>query len=172
VETKKLQELKLPIVKDEKHGDYQMVICAWSPDGQHFLALGKEIHLVRLDGTLVRRLTGEARVMDGQARFSPDGRKVLYVTWNEDRSNSLFVVDMAGGEPKALVEAANFMDMNAVWSPDGKKIAYMTTLKEPDGKRGQETSLFVMDADGKNSVTLRTEKHDEHELKMVLTDWR
>jgi RNA polymerase sigma factor (sigma-70 family) len=172
VQTKKLEEVRLPLVKDEKQGDYQMVICAWAPDGQHFLALGKAVHLIKLDGTLVRKLTPEVRVMDGQARFSPDGKKVLYVTFNKDRSSSLFVVDVAGGEPKALVEAANFMDLQAVWSPDGKKIAYMATLMEANGKRGTETSLFVIDADGKNTVTLRTEKHDEHELKMVLTDWR
>ena len=40
------------------------------------------------------------------------------------------------------------------------------------GKREGETSLFVVDADGENTVRLLTEKHDPGIIALRLVDWR
>jgi Tol biopolymer transport system component len=64
------------------------------------------------------------------------------------------------------------MDMRAVWSPDGKRIAYVATQMDANGERGDETTLFIVDADGQNVTAVRSEKHDPREIRMVLTDWR
>ncbi len=172
VKTKKIEEVKLPRLKTKKFGELQMSIQDWSPDGQWFLASSDGLHVVKTDGTGARQLVEAPNLMGGSSRFSPDGKKVLYVTRNEDKSKTLNVVDSAGGKPRAIVEAKNFTDLRACWSPDGKRIAYIVTLLDDQGERGGETTLFVCDADGKNTVTVITEKHDPQELRMTLTDWR
>ncbi|MCI0640347.1 MAG: sigma-70 family RNA polymerase sigma factor [Gemmataceae bacterium] len=172
VETKKTQPLKLPMVKDEKDGAYEMTVCDWSRDGKHFLAVGNGVYLVNVEGKLVRRLSPEPSIFFGAARLSPDGKKALFVSSNKDHSNTLYVADTATGKSKAIVEAANFSGMRAVWGPDSKRIAYIVTLLDENGNRGEETNLFVVDADGQNSVALRSEKHEPKTIRLVLTDWR
>jgi RNA polymerase sigma factor (sigma-70 family) len=172
LKTKKLNEVKLPRfkVKDE---EYSMAIQAWSPDGGWFLASGDGLHLVKTDGTGAKRLTAKGtNLMSGTCRFSPDGRKVLFVVVAHKPSMKLYVADVPGGKTRAVVDVMNFTDMHASWSPDSRRIAYSVTLLDGDGERSGETSLFVTDADGNNTVTVRTEKHDPRQIRLRLTDWR
>src|SRR5262249_20171105 len=99
VKTKELEALKLPKVKGEDHQEFQMSIEDWSPDGRWFVASGYGLFLVRPDGSASRRLT-EILTSSGCTRFSPDGRKVLFVGSNKDKSETLYVVDVAGEKPK------------------------------------------------------------------------
>jgi len=85
---------------------------------------------------------------------------------------TLYVTDVATGKPRPVVEAKNFTDLHACWSPDGRRIAYSATLLDNDGNRAGETSLFVTDADGKNTVTVLTEMHQPNQVKLRLTGWR
>lgn len=172
VATKQVTQLTLPTFKDENQRDHQMMVCDWSPDGQQFLASGKGVHLLKRDGMVVRCITEDISTWDGQCRFSPDGKRALVVGFNKDHSNTLYVVELADGKAKPIVESTNFMDMRAVWSPDGKRIAYAVTLMDANGKRGDETNLFIVDADGQNIRQIRSEKHAPEEVRLVLTDWR
>jgi Tol biopolymer transport system component len=150
-----------------------MAMQAWSPDGKQFAASGNGLHLVTADGTAVRRLTPAGMsVMGGTCQFSPDGRRVLFVKVNKGQSSSLYVTDTATGKARPVVEASNLTDVQAVWSPDGRRIAFSATMLDEDGNRMGETSLFVCDADGKNTTTVRTERHEPNIVKLVLTGWR
>ncbi len=180
VKTKKVEEVKLPrfkfkdLLKD--WGEIQMGIEAWSPDGKRFLAVGDGrhgLHLVKTDGSDAKRLTAfPASSFMGHARFSPDGSKVLFVVASREKGYSLYVANVKDGTTKALVEGTNFYTLRACWSPDGKQIAYAVTPKDANGERGEETTLFIMDADGSNTRTVHTEKHGKHGIGLVLTDWR
>jgi Tol biopolymer transport system component len=173
VRSKELEEVKLPKVKTDEQGGYQMSVEDWSPDGRWFVAGGDGLFLVRPDGSASHRLT-EAQIMisGGCTRFSPDGRKILLIGSNKDRSETLYVVDVGGGKPKPVVEAKNFTDLKAYWSPDGRRIAYSVGFLDDKGKRLGESNLNVVDSDGQNSVTLVSEKHEPDTIRLILVDWR
>ncbi len=72
--------------------------------------------------------------------------KLDSVGWTVDRRKHVFVVDLAGGEPRQLTEGDGEHD-DPVWSPDGKRIVFT-------GLRGERWDvdlierLYVVDADG------------------------
>jgi Tol biopolymer transport system component len=170
--TKKVEEVKLPRYQVEGK-EYAMSLQAWSPDGAWFLAAGDGLHLVKTDGSASRRLTPpRTDLLGGSYRFAPDGRKVLFVGCNADKSQTLYVAEVPGGKVTAVVEAKNFGDLAACWSPDGRRLAYCVTPLDGNGNRLGETSLFVADADGSNTVTVLTEKHAPNQIRLSLLDWR
>jgi Tol biopolymer transport system component len=171
VRTKKTEEVKLPFVK-AKVGKSQMGVEDWSPDGKSFVVAGGGVHVVRTDGSGAKRLTAaDLLVHGGTCRFSPDGRKVLFVA-TEGKHEALYVVDLAGGKPTPVVKFLNLTGLRACWSPDGKRIAYSFTFLDAEGKPGKESNLNVADSDGKNSKTIVTTSHGADELKLLLVGWR
>jgi len=100
----------------------------------------------------------------------------VYATFHrEDKSHQLFVVSLAGGEPKELVPAGKFTDVRPSWSPDGKRIAYTCRLldpKNPPFNYGAETYLKLVDANGANASVLLTKKVQPKETSLELTAWR
>ena len=129
------------------------------------------------DGKLVRSLSApNVVVIPDSVRLSPDGKQVVYATFHrEDQSRSLFVVSLAGGEPKELVSAGKFTEVRPRWSPDGKRIAYSCRLldpKNPPFNYGTETYIKLMDPDGANARTLLTKKVQPKETSLELTAWR
>jgi RNA polymerase sigma factor (sigma-70 family) len=173
VKTKKVTAVKLPRFKADGK-EYTMAIEAWSPDGQWFLAQGDGLHLVKTDGTGAKRLTKAGLdVLSGTCSFSPDGRKVLFTVINPGRkSMSLYVADVPGGKERALVEASNFNDVHACWSPDSRRVAYCARLLDEAGDDVGETSLFVTDAAGRETTTVRTEQHKPQQIRLRLLGWR
>jgi Tol biopolymer transport system component len=172
VQTRELKEIKLPRVK-MTDGEVQMSVEDWSPDGQSFVAVGAGVHVVRTDGSKAKRLTPDKfKVQSGTCRFSPDGRKILFAATEGGNREILYVVDMGGGEPKTLVQFLNFSDLQACWSPDGRRIAYSVTFLDAMGKRGTESNLNVMDADGQNSTTIASATLGSQEMKLLLIGWR
>ncbi len=78
-------------------------------------------------------------------QVSPDGKFVAYVVSEIDRaagkSNAdLYLVPMAGGEPKRLTTASG-PDNHPRWSPDGKSIAFTST-------RGGSSQVWILPLDG------------------------
>jgi TolB protein len=142
----------------------------WSPDGRktafvrtrnssRFHGHPFELWVMNADGSGQRRLTRETWHVPGlplawsesdfltQApRWSPDGRKLLFVS-RRDGNAEVYVVDADGsGQRKLTRNPAD--DRDPAWSPDGRKIAFISTR---DGER----AIYVMNADGtrQRSVT-------------------
>jgi len=83
----------------------------------------------------------------GSPALSSDGKHVVFTVqeWSIDKNKSttnLWLVDVAGGEPRRLTTAAA-SDSAPVWSPDGTRIAFLS-------KRGDDEnlSLYVLRRDG------------------------
>ncbi len=92
-----------------------------SPDGQAivFDLLGDLYALPIAGGNATRLTSGIAH--DMQPRFSPDGKRVVFVS---DRSgdDNLWLVSAVGGEPRALTTGQDVTYLSPEWTPDGKYV--------------------------------------------------
>ena len=72
------------------------------------------------DVTGARRLTSSTGVEHGPV-WSPDGRHIAYVTWNDSTGGDIWRISPEGGEPERLTRAPAFYDKIA-YSSDGNRI--------------------------------------------------
>jgi hypothetical protein len=156
-----------------------------TPDGKTLLTKTKvwgpnlirfSTYLVPLD-TLKPKLVGKEDDGFDQARFSPDGTKVLGTRMKFTKSTDLglFVHDVAKGTaakvPMADEIAGQLLNGTAVWSPDGKRVAVLWEEQVagpgPVGGGGggaRAKRITVCDANGANAKTIREFQSDEYLL--------
>lgn len=58
-------------------------------------------------------------------RPSPDGKRLLYISYRTDAAGDVCVRDLPGGERRCLTDEKS-AELQAVWLPDGKTIAVVT----------------------------------------------
>ena len=90
---------------------------------------GSEIYVMNADGTNRTRLTDGK--YDGSPNFSPDGKQITYVGWNEpDTTPQIYVMNADGNNIKGLTYIWNTDSMgdfaynDPYLSPDGTQIVY------------------------------------------------
>ncbi len=111
-----------------------------SPDGNQivFDLLG-DLYLLPLEGGKAQRITSDL-AFDTHPRFSPDGKKLLFVS---DRSGSenIWFLDLEDeeAEPTQFTKRSNKNFQSAAWSPDGK---YIVTS---EGRRIPELRIYHVD---------------------------
>jgi len=135
----------LPAVGGEP-GEGDIITPSLSPNGK-FLAFAAKVagrfKIFVAELGAGNRPIGPARQLtsgaghDEQPAWSPDGKKLAYVS-HEDKNVGLFVVNADGsGAAKAADLSLNFRDACPAWSRDGTRIAY-----------SNEGALWVVPADG------------------------
>jgi dipeptidyl aminopeptidase/acylaminoacyl peptidase len=73
-----------------------------------------------LDGSAPpRQITGGVK-HDGAPKFSPDGRRIAFVS-DRDGAPQIFILELGGGEARAITDAPGGFG-GPMWSPDGKWI--------------------------------------------------
>jgi Tol biopolymer transport system component/imidazolonepropionase-like amidohydrolase len=98
---------------------------ALSPDGKRvaFTAFSK-LYVMDLAGGAPRKLTtnGDGEFMPS---WSPDGQRIVYVTWLGDKGGQIYSVSANGGDPQRLTNTSAFYSY-PTYSPDGTKIVFIT----------------------------------------------
>jgi Tol biopolymer transport system component/imidazolonepropionase-like amidohydrolase len=120
-----------------------------SPDGKTlvFNAVGHLWKVALPDGTPERVTKSDD--FEYQPSFSPDGRRIVYVGWNDDELGSVRSVGLNGRGDRSLTEEPGYYAAPR-FSPDGSKVVFSkgggTSLL---GYRyGLKRGIFWVDADG------------------------
>jgi Tol biopolymer transport system component len=133
----------------------------WSRDGRWFLTasgrgakFGWQLYVMKPDGQEVRRITTEGNPF--YARFSPDGRRVLYTDGARPVKSGIWVVDANGGNRRLIYPLDSTTKASACWSLDGKRIAVslvelpivLPLVNLPLARNRPPVRIVVMDLDG------------------------
>ena len=109
-----------------------------SPDGSRIVYTRQTVNqiedkwesalwIMNADGSQHRFL-----VKGSGARWSPDGKRLMYAAEGEPKGVQLFVRWVDTGGPATQITRVGEAPRNARWSPDGKSIAFSAFVPEPE----------------------------------------
>jgi tricorn protease len=101
-----------------------------SPKGERALVVARgDIFTVPIEKGPTRNLTDSSNAHDKWARWSPDGKRIAFIS---DRSgeDEVWLVDQAGGKPEQVTTGGQAMRYAPEWSTEGSHIAF----SDKDGK--------------------------------------
>lgn len=123
-----------------------------SPDQKTlvFNALG-HLWVKKLPNGKPKRLTNETD-LEFEPSFSPDGKTVAYVTWNDENYGSIHKIALTGGTPVQLTSSKGIYRTPS-FSGNGRLITYRKEPGNNDQGRSfaKNTGIYTMNADGSNS---------------------
>ena len=132
-----------------------------SPDGQTivFDLLG-DLYTMPITGGKATRFTS-GMAYDAQPRFSPDGRKIVFIS---DRSGgeNVWIMSLDLKDTTQLTKGNNNMYVSPEWTPDGQYV-----VASRSGGLGGTAKLWQYHVDGGNGLPLTTTPAVPASLKMV-----
>jgi Tol biopolymer transport system component len=147
----------------------------WSPDGQEILFVSNRDHIYGTGGfwrmkaqpgAEAHEIHYEETTWKARPDFSPDGKRLVYASYQGQQWHQLWVMPSNGGDALPL-SYGDFDNINPRWSPDGKKIAFISN-------RGGNTSLWTQDIPGgaQAEVFAKTKRYlnPTARLKITVTD--
>ena len=87
------------------------------------------IWLARVDGATPPRQFTRGPRRDAEPRWSPDGKRLAFVSKREEEAAQLYVIPLEGGEARRLTDLKEDV-RGPLWSPDGKQIVFVA--RTPD----------------------------------------
>ena len=97
----------------------------WGPGSDELIySMAGSLWRQKVDGKEAVQLT-DGPGYDYQPDWSPDGKSVVYVSYQKD-AMELWLLDLATGKTKQLT-SGGAVNVEPRWSPDGKKIVWVST---------------------------------------------
>lgn len=125
---------------------------ALSPKGERALFVARgDVFTAPIEKGPTRNLTNSSSAHDKWARWSPDGKKISFIS---DRSGEeeIYLINQDGtGEVEQLTTGGQAMRYAPEWSPDGKRLAF----SDKDGK------IYVLTIADKKLVEIADEKRGQ-----------
>jgi TolB protein len=130
---------------------------AWSPDsGEVVYSMAGSLWRQKADSGVAQQLT-DGPGYDYQPDWSPDGKSVVYVSYQKD-AMELWLLDLATGKTRQLTEGGA-VNVEPRWSPDGKRIVFVSTAYNKrfhvfagDVQAGKLTNLAQLTEETKSPV--------------------
>ncbi len=103
--------------------------AALSPKGERAVFVGRgDIFNVPIEKgvtrNLTRNLTRTSSAHDKRARWSPDGRRIAFIS-DQSGEEEIYLVDAQGaGKPEQVTSGGKAMRYTPEWSADGKRLAF------------------------------------------------
>jgi TolB protein len=98
---------------------------AWSPDSKEVAySMAGSLWREKIDSTMAVQLT-DGPGYDYQPDWSPDGKTVVYVSYQKD-AMELWLLDLTTGKTQQLTHEGA-VNVEPRWSPDGKRIVFVST---------------------------------------------
>ena len=127
-----------------------------SPDGKTiaFNALGY-VWTKKLPNGKPKRLTKDTD-LESEPSFSPDGKNIVYVTWNDENLGSIYSALVKGGNSTKLISDKGIYRTPS-YNNDGSKIVYVKQGGNGDQGRtfSKKTGVYTMNANGSNKKWLK-----------------
>lgn len=125
---------------------------AFSPDGSRIAFVSdlngaQDLYIMNADGSDIVQVTDDPGY-DLWPAWSPDGGQLAFAS-NHNGNNGnydIYVVNLDGSNRERLTDH-KAPDYAPAWSPDGNRIAF-------DSNREGVLSIYIMDADGSNLISL------------------
>ncbi len=159
-----LDSKKNKITEITHYKDRMATHSSFSPDGKSILFMeqkswGKgncEIKLYNIKTNKITNLSNHP-ARDELARWSPDGKKVLFTS---DRSGSaeIYLLNLRNKELEALTDDPQKTNQMAIWSPDGQTIAYSTFFTEK-GPQSERYLVLLEMSSGKEIDSIRIDRN-------------
>jgi Tol biopolymer transport system component len=97
----------------------------WGPDSKELIySMAGSLWRQKLDSNEAVQLTDGAGY-DYQPDWSPDGKSVVYVSYQKD-AVELWLLELASGKTQPLTDGGA-VNVEPRWSPDGKKLVWVST---------------------------------------------
>ena len=123
-----------------------------SPKGERALFVARgDIFTAPIENGPTRNLTRSSDAHDKWARWSPDGRRIAFVS-DRDGEDEIYLLPQDGsGEPEQLTDGGQAMRYAPAWSPDGDHLAF----SDKDGK------LSVLEIASRELTAVADEAHGQ-----------
>ena len=143
--------------------------AAWHPDGRKILfwissALHQkaelaDIYVMDPDGKNMINLT-QSPEREVTASWAPDGQRIAFGRWLNERDAAIFVMDADGQNQQRLTFEPG-VHLAPHWSPDGIKIAFLSIRDWAQRVSDGEHQIYTVETNGQNvqQITQRRRKY-------------
>ena len=146
-EPPKVEKKGLPL-KPDRSIEFTAEAGTWltldvSPDGKTILfdLLG-DLYTVPIEGGDARAIAA-GLAFEGQGRFSPDGKRIAYIS-DRDGAENLWIANADGSDPRQLTRDKQAQYTSPSWTPDGEYVL----VSRQDGALRSPYDLWMYHAKG------------------------